>query len=192
MRVKQTYEILCTVRNIPEGLREEEVLLVVKKFQKQNVALRKKRGEYIEKSLHLENSMDVFIRHFLFGTDYKKHKEFSDLVLSAEFCTFSQKKRMIKKILTNHPKLFPGLNSKKTKAIIQRIGKVISDRNKLAHGSIIFDFITNKPFLIYYDNGEKEIELNDDFFNKFNERYLFLEEEVGVLIADLRDRKPSN
>lgn len=170
---------LCSVK-----IGTKSVELKIDEFRKKYGEMTVKRGEFIDMCLDVENRLSVLINRFFFDSSDQKYIAFNELILSAEFFTFMQKKKVLEKIF-NYPNQFPNLSIEKRDIILQKLMNVISDRNKMAHGEVLIDGDTGIPVLQYYENGKKEITLDSKFFDKFEGRIAYLMKEIESLISDI-------
>lgn len=179
-------EKMFSIKNIPNSWKKNLNVEELKIFEEQYKSLKHKRGECIDKGIDIENRLDDIISCFLFGSDQDKKDIFRELILGAEFFTFIQKKKAVEKIIKQNSSIFPNLTKETGLQVIQTLHNIINDRNKMAHGNIYLDYKDKRALIAYYEEGNKEIELNSKFFGDFDRRIEFLHNELDNLLKQLK------
>jgi len=136
-------------------------------------ALREMRGNIITTSLYVEDALDTIIELALFSKE--KRPVFRGFLYDK--LAFGDKVEIIKDFLKN--KIITLDNSDDT---IRCIQEIVTIRNDFAHGNIFYE--GKKPVL--FTKGEKKTELNDGYFDKFNENTMKVLKILEKTIWDLR------
>lgn len=112
------------------------------------------RSEVIEAALFAEHSLTVTLLDFLAGSDVTRRALVRDLVLNAEFCTFHQKWKLLRLML----ELYEGplqLPNHEMKTLRKELKKIISLRNRFAHGKIRVDARDFSVWIEYLEDGRQ-------------------------------------
>jgi hypothetical protein len=114
------------------------------------------RSEIIEAALYVENYLTNLLLDFLSYPSAQRRAVLRNLVFDAEFCTFFQKWKLLRKLFDIYSSALE-LDQAETKTLKQEIHKLINIRNRFAHGEIYVDASDFSVWIEYYE-GEKKLE----------------------------------
>ncbi|MBI4894898.1 MAG: hypothetical protein HY831_00235 [Candidatus Aenigmarchaeota archaeon] len=163
---------------------------LAKDWQLQVKALREIRGNVIAISIEIEIILDQLIQNLFYpkgyitGDEEKIKKIFDHFILKERPMTFNSKISLFRRLTKEHYLLL-GKDLKDLADNMDRIREII---NRFAHNTLAFfpeGDVTNQklvPKLTCYD---KEILLNDVYFNELNKLYINTHQELENLIRSV-------
>ena len=140
---------------------------------------RENGARIIASATRVENFFEEIITLYFFGTGKKEKIEFfRETVLEAHFFSFHSKWKLFRAILRElTPKGF--MSNEERKDVCRAASEVISWRNAFAHGEVVYR--DEALFLRYFEGGEKEQELSDEYWLGVEELFAgALRDVVGV------------
>jgi hypothetical protein len=140
------------------------------------------RSRIIEEALFVESSLTGVILDFILGAE--RHREarlLRSLIFDSEFCTFMQKRRMLSKIFKICGDEIHCLTQDEGKRLRRNLNAIIFERDKFAHGRLLIDGFTYKPWIIYYRDGEQREEIKEGIAEVFREKCRGVESQLSKL-----------
>src|SRR3989344_825108 len=157
---------------------------------KEKREITEKIGVIINSLLVIENSLeliitDCFFKKQLVNKDIieitHEEKLFGELLLKREFFTTMNKWRVLRGLSKSHP-FFEGKN---IRSLLTKLKETINIRDRFAHGDIIFKEL-KYPILTYYEDGYKEQNLSESYFEEINLKFKEVHLELVRISIDLR------
>jgi hypothetical protein len=112
------------------------------------------RSEVIEAGLSVENALTYTLDAFFTGASAERSELLRSLVLDAEFCTFFQKRRLLKQILDRY-EVALRLDPEEMKTLRRDLHDAIALRNRFAHGSLFVDAADFSVSIEYFEGTRK-------------------------------------
>ena len=142
------------------------------------------RSRIIEEALFVEASVTGVILAFVLGDKrYREARLLRALIFDSEFCTFMQKRKILSKIFDICGDDIQCLTKDEAKFLRRNLNEIILERDKFAHGQLLIDGFTYKPWIIYYRDGENKDEIEEGIEEKFIDKC----KQVEVKLDKLRD-----
>ena len=129
-------------------------------------AVKPKRTEIIEAALSVESALDSVLLDLLAGLPPERRLVVRELIVAAEFCTFHQKWTMLRRLFDLEVSYFASLSDTDGKELRRDLRKVISDRNKFAHGEMFVDANNLAVTVQYFEDGTKTKEVNESWVSE--------------------------
>ena len=129
--------------------------------------IRDGRGKFIAGCVDIENVLGQAISYYFFKDDSLKREMLHDFILDTTIFSFSQKKKVLQRIMEKYPKEFNSFTSKSRQEMFDNLNYLIKMRNAFAHGSSIIDFQADKVYFRYYSsttNQQTELIVSSNFF----------------------------
>ena len=134
--------------------------------------------EVINASLAYEKYIEEIIEKYIFiERDHPNIGFFRNFILSADWLTFSAKRKIIIGIVQKE-KYFTGND---ISLFEQQLRRIMSYRNAFAHGDIVFR--EGNVYISYFEGIRQEKLLDDAYWDKLEEVYI----DVWNLITDIRE-----
>ncbi len=121
------------------------------------------RSEIIDASTLIELQLNQILCDALVGASSGLQKQFKALILSAEFCSFFQKWRLIRSLINDNSVWWQACKPDCHGQQVNKLKNLISQRNMFAHGEIVVDSSTLCATLYYYEGKRKSVELTDSY-----------------------------
>jgi hypothetical protein len=135
--------------------------------------IRENRCKFISGCVDVEKYLGEAIAKFFFEDEIAKREMFHLFVLDTTLFSFSQKRKLLQRIMENNQDKFESLTSKSRQEMFDNINDLIKIRNAFAHGETIIDFKTEHGYIRYFDsitNQKAELILSPDFFKQLDTR----------------------
>jgi len=142
------------------------------------------RSRIIEEALFVEMYLTGVILNFVLGEE--RHREtrlLRSLIFDSGFCTFMQKRQMLSKIFRICGDEIQCLTKDEGKSLRRNLNEIILERDKFAHGQLLIDGFTYRPWIIYYRDGEQKHEVEE----KIEEKFIKKCREIESQLSKLRD-----
>lgn len=123
------------------------------------------RGTIISGMIDVENKMQTIISAY-FTEEIKQKSKLDEMVLSRPQITTMLKWKMFCDILKDAS----FMNEDDFKDLRRIIHELIEIRDNFAHGTLCFDMETREPFLQYYRDGHKELNLTAEYFESIEKK----------------------
>ncbi len=175
-----TFPYLLT--NIPIGPDKKPIIDTIR-AQKVYESVQPIRNTVIESALHIESTLTSALLHFTAGQNYPIHNILRELVFDAEFCTFMQKRKMLSKLFEMKGENISCLTRSESKSLRRNINRIISERDKFAHGFIVIHCRNYKAGIKYFSGGEKIDPIDHSYLDGFLDVY----EECEKMLTKLNN-----
>ena len=143
--------------------------------------IRVNRGKFISGCVDVEKYLGEVIGQFFFENESIKREMFHLFILDTTLFSFSQKKKVLQRIMESNSDKFGPLTRKARQEMFDNINYLIKIRNVFAHGEIVLDFQKDHAFIRYFDssiNEKAEVIVSPDFFNE-------LDTKISKVVMDL-------
>ena len=154
---------------------------------------RKFRAEIIEAALFVENSLTNLLLDFFSYPSNQRRNITRSLIFDAEFCTFFQKWKLLRELLSLYGKEL-GLIERDMKKIKSELHKLISLRNRFAHGTIYVDARNFTVWIQYVEGGNKEEQVDENELSKITDKCDHLHKQlyqIHMVIESLDYKLPN-
>lgn len=126
---------------------------------------KKYRSEVIEASLFVENSLTNTLLDFFSYPSGERRALTRGLIFDAEFCTFFQKWKLLRRLLDFYGKEL-GFGEKESKMLKKELHEVILIRNRFAHGIIFVDARDFSVGIEFMEGGQQIEKINEKELSK--------------------------
>ena len=147
------------------------------------------RGQIINNSLFIEEKIDYIITKVLFNKNFAQADLFINIILSREFFSFMNKKKVLKDLLSS----IDPFKNRNYHELYQNIQKVIDERNKFAHGQVSYSGNKGEKILIQYFKEEiVNEEITQTSVNNFLDIVRKCYGELDKIMAELNPKQETN
>lgn len=140
---------------------------------------KKNRAEILEASIFVEMILNDVLCDAIVGADEPARDKIKYQILSAEFCTYHQKWKMLRELLKEEEHWIDEYEV--PAELVKLLKKLIDVRNKFAHGVLSVDASNHECRLTYRDNGEKTDVVSQEDIDS----YLNLAQKVFFWLEDM-------
>jgi len=140
---------------------------------------RRNKLKVLEGVLSLENELSLIIAHYFHPDDQDRRNEFSDMILSTDWCSFAAKRKLSERIITTKS-LLKGKEFSRYQKLLK---DSMSYRNAFAHGKFSSD--DNSVYLTYFQELPRTIELTDEYLKKVEKTLLEAFMLVQQILIDI-------
>lgn len=124
------------------------------------------RAEVIDAATLIELELNEVLCDALAGAENERRLLLQTLVLTAEFCSFFQKWRMLRTLVNTGSAWWLRARTADASERLKRLKSVISFRNAFAHGEILVNLESLTCALRYFEGEQKTIELTSTFVSE--------------------------
>ncbi len=147
------------------------------------------RGQIINNSLFIEEKIDYIITKVLFNKNFAQADLFINIILSREFFSFMNKKKVLKDLLSS----IDPFKNRNYHELYQNIQKVIDERNKFAHGQVSYSGNKGEKILIQYFKEEiVNEEITQTSVNNFLDIVRKCYGELDKIMVELNPKQETN
>ncbi|MFT7686731.1 MAG: hypothetical protein ACI9FB_002077 [Candidatus Azotimanducaceae bacterium] len=121
------------------------------------------RSEIVDASTLVELQLNQVLSDAFIGNRAGLQHQFKAQILSAEFCSFFQKWKLLRTLINSNTVWWQTCKPDCHDQQVKKLKNLISHRNAFAHGEIVVDSSRLKATLFYYEGEKFSEELSDNY-----------------------------
>jgi len=148
------------------------------------------RGHFLDIIISIEEKISLFLEKTLIPKNLETKRVFTEKILHSKDLTLLKKIKLLKEII----EVKKYLNQNDLDKLYSSLEYVVSERNKWAHGSLIFEQkkknkkLKFQAYMTYLNNEGKfsEDQLNDTYFNLLNKKLLLINNNLVKVLVKMK------